>query len=97
MSVALPVGWTSDPGGIVGSPSVSALVDQELDAGRCSGLILNFPTTFQDLVLDFVSTSPRFFSSLALVVLNFLSRKLTTFRVFPRGSSEVVAASPRQS
>ncbi len=38
------------------SPGISALIGQELDAGRCSGPILNFLTTFQYLVLDFVST-----------------------------------------
>ena len=69
-------------------------MDQELDAGRCSGPILNFLTPFQDVVLDFVSTFhylrptfPRLFSSLALVRLNFPSRKLTTFRSFPGGKS----------
>ena len=48
-------GWTSAERNCR-SPGVSALVGQELDAGRCSGLILNFLTTFQYLVLDFVST-----------------------------------------
>ena len=43
-------------GGELSAPGVAALVGQEFDAGRCSGLILNFLTTFQDLVLNFVST-----------------------------------------
>ena len=96
MSIAVPAG---DGASLreLSVPHVAALVGQELDAGRCPGLILNYLTTFQDLVLDFVSTSPRLFSSLALVVLNFLSRKLTTFRVFPKGNSEVVGASLRKS
>ena len=38
-------------------PGVAALVGKELDAGQRSGPILNFLTTFQDLVLNFVSTS----------------------------------------
>jgi len=37
-------------------PNVAALVDRDLDAGRCSGPSLNFLTTFQDLVLDSVFT-----------------------------------------
>ena len=62
-----------------------------------SGLSSQLRLYFSLLASDFSSTSPRLFSSLALVVLNFLSRKLTTFRVFPRGSSEVVGASLRKS
>ena len=59
-------------------PGVSALVGQELDAGRCSGPILNFLTTFQYLVLNFVSTFHYLYP-------DFSSRKLTTSRVFPEG------------
>ena len=50
-----------------------------------SSLGLDFLSTFHYLRLDFSSTSPRLFSSLALVVLEFPSRKLTTFLVFPKG------------
>ena len=70
-------------GGNCRPPGVPALVGQELDAGWCSGPILNFLTTFQYLVLDFVSTfhylrpdisstSPLLFSSLVSVVPEFL-------------------------
>ena len=48
-------------------------------------LVLYFVSTFHYLRHDFSSTSPHLFSSLALVVLKFLSRKLTTSRVFPEG------------
>ena len=37
-------------------PGVAALVGQEFDAGRCSGPILNFLTTFHYWGLDFLST-----------------------------------------
>ena len=47
-------------------PGVAALVGPELDAGRCSGPILNFLTAFQYLVLNFVST-------FLILVLDFLS------------------------
>jgi len=74
-------------------------------------LVLDFVSTFHYLGLDFLSTfhylRPDFsstflifshlFSSLALVVLKFLSRKLTTFRSFPEGSCEVVVAPLRKS
>ena len=103
MSVAVPAGEQRTWGNCRPT-GVAALVGQELDAGRCSGLIPNFLATFQYLVLDFVSTfhylRPDFshlFSSLALVVLKFLSRKLTTFRSFPEGSCEVVVVPPRKS
>ena len=82
MTVAVPAGDVGNRGEL-SVPRVAALVDQELDAVRCSGPVFNFPTTFQDLVLDLVSTSPRLFSSLVSVGLNFPSRKLKTFRVFP--------------
>ena len=71
-------------------------------------LVLNFVSTFlifgPRLPLYFSLLAPRLFldlshlfSSLALVVLKFLSRKLTTFRSFPEGSCEVVVAPPRKS
>ena len=58
-----------------------------------SSLGLDFLSTFHYLRPDF----SHLFSSLSLVVLKFLSRKLRTFRSFPEGSCEVVVSSPRKS
>ena len=67
-------------------------------------LPLYFPLLGPRLPLYFSLLAPRLFldlshlfSSLALVVLKFLSRKLTTFRSFPEGSCEVVVAPLRKS
>ena len=54
---------------------------QELDACRCLGPVLNFPTTFQDLVLDFVSTILIFGVSRAQLPLE----KVEDFSFFSRG------------
>ena len=50
-----------------------------------AGPTINLHTAFQYLLLNFVSASLLLFSSLALVVLKFPSRKLMTFRVLPDG------------
>ena len=50
-----------------------------------SQLGLDFPSAILILHQDFSSSSPQLFSSLALVVLNFPSRKLTTSLVFREG------------
>ena len=68
-------------GGNCRSPGVAALVGQELDAGRCSGPILNFLTTFQYLVLDFPSTFLIFDVSRAQLPLE----KVDDFSFFSRG------------
>ena len=68
-------------GGDCRSPGVPALVGKELDAGRCSGPILDFLTTSQYLVLNFVSTFLIFGISSAQVSLqkvddfSFISRR----------------------
>ena len=62
-------------------PGVAALVGQKLDAGRCSGPILNFLTTFQYLVLNFVSTFLIFGVSSAQLSLE----KVDDFWGFSRG------------
>ena len=87
------VRWDQQTEGNRRSPGVAALVGQELDAGRCSGPILNFLTTFQYLVLKFVSTFlifgprlPLYFSLLGpLLFLDFP----TTFLIFGVSSTQV--------
>jgi hypothetical protein len=56
VSVTVPAGGPANLGELP-APGVAALVGHQLDAGRCSGPILNFLTTFQYLGLNFVSTS----------------------------------------
>ena len=91
MSRAVPAGEPANRGNCW-SPSVAALVDQDLDAGRCSGPSLNFLTTFQDLFLDFVSTfhylRPDFSSTFLIFGVSSAQlplEKVDDFSFFPQG------------
>ena len=84
-------GWTSEQEEL-SVPRVAALVDQELDAGRCSGPSLNLLTTFQYWVLDFVSTfhylRPDFSSTFLVFGVSRAQlplEKADNFRSFPGG------------
>ena len=73
-------GWTSAERNCR-FPGVAALVGQELDAGRCSGPILYFLSTFHYLYPDFPSTFLIFGVSRAQLPIE----KVEDFPFFSRG------------